>query len=111
MKRRHDTRKPARVGEPVQVYLEPADRSRLDKLVEDLGATKSDVLRRGLLALELQVNDPQANPLLRLIGLASAPHESAPEYDVAEEHDRYLADAEVASWDAPRKKKPRKRAR
>lgn len=40
------------VAEPVQVYLDPADRERLDRLTERLGATKSDVLRRALAALE-----------------------------------------------------------
>lgn len=39
---------------PVQVYLRPADRERLDRLAERLAATKSDVLRRGLEALEVQ---------------------------------------------------------
>ena len=41
-----------RVSEPVQVYLTEPDRERLDRLAEQLDATKSDVLRRGLAALE-----------------------------------------------------------
>ncbi|MFN2317238.1 MAG: CopG family transcriptional regulator [Gemmatimonadales bacterium] len=45
---------PKRVAEPVQVYLDPADRERLERLAERLEATKSDVLRRGLAALESQ---------------------------------------------------------
>ena len=50
----HDRRtKPAaRVGEPVQVYLTVPDRERLERLAAELDATKSDVLRRGLEALE-----------------------------------------------------------
>ncbi len=54
MKRGHDKgrRRAGRVAEPVQVYLEPADRERLERLAEQLEATKSDVLRRGLAALE-----------------------------------------------------------
>jgi hypothetical protein len=43
-------RRRGRVAEPVQVYLERADRDRLDRLAGQLGATKSDVLRRGLAA-------------------------------------------------------------
>jgi hypothetical protein len=43
-----------RVAEPVQVYLEPPDRERLERLTDRLGTTKSDVLRRGLEALEAQ---------------------------------------------------------
>lgn len=52
MTRRHDAKRPGRVAEPVQVYLDPADRERLDRLAAQLDATKSDVLRRGLEALE-----------------------------------------------------------
>jgi hypothetical protein len=52
---RHDRKKPApRVAEPVQVYLQPPDRERLERLTERLGTTKSDILRRGLEALEAQ---------------------------------------------------------
>ena len=43
---------PARVAEPVQVYLAEPDRDRLQRLAQELGLTKSDVLRRGLVALE-----------------------------------------------------------
>jgi hypothetical protein len=43
-----------RVAEPVQVYLEPPDRERLERLADALDATKSDVLRQGLVALEAQ---------------------------------------------------------
>lgn len=50
---RHDKpKKPARVAEPVQVYLDRPYRERLERLAASLGATKSDVLRRGLDALE-----------------------------------------------------------
>jgi len=55
MKHGRDSKKrPARVAEPVQVYLDPPDRERLDRLSAHLGTTKSDVLRRGLEALEAQ---------------------------------------------------------
>ena len=52
MKPRHE--RPKRVAEPAQVYLDPADRDRLERLAAQLDATKSDVLRRGLAALESQ---------------------------------------------------------
>ena len=45
MKSNHD--------KPVQVYMAPGDRERLDRLTDELDTTKSDVLRRGLEALEL----------------------------------------------------------
>jgi len=53
MKRYHDrARQARRVAEPVQVYLDAADLARLARLTDRLSATKSDVLRRGLEALD-----------------------------------------------------------
>ena len=92
------------VAEPVQVYLEPADRARLDWLTETLDTTKSHVLRRALEALERQVADPEAHPALRIMRIAEGLTPSgSPGYDVAAEHDRFLADSEEGSWrrDAP----------
>lgn len=98
MKTNHE--KPTRkVSEPVQVYLDPPDRVRLERLASQLDATKSAVLRRGLEALEQQLTDPAAHPALRIIGIAAGhPRLPAPGYDAAREHDRALADGEIASW-------------
>ena len=46
------------MAEPVQVYLDQPDRERLLRLAAELDATKSDVLRRGLAALEALVHRP-----------------------------------------------------
>ena len=56
MKKRSSTTelKRGRVAEPVQVYLAGPDLDRLERLAARLGATKSDVLRRGLSALEAE---------------------------------------------------------
>jgi len=56
LKHAHEGRKPApnRRADPVPVYLDPADRERLERLTERLGATKSDVLRQGRAPLEAQ---------------------------------------------------------
>jgi len=48
------------VAEPVQVYLDRPDRERLERLATELDATKSDVLRRALAALESLVRRPAA---------------------------------------------------
>ena len=96
MKKHHDKAKgrSGRVAEPVQVYLGRPDQDRLERLASRLGATKSDVLRRGLEALERQVTDPAEHPALQVIGIAEAETAPAREYDVAREHDRYFADLE-----------------
>jgi len=91
------------------VYLDRPDRDRLERLAAQLDASKSDVLRRGLEALERQVNDPAAHPALRIIGIAGGPGQAPdPGYDVAREPDRFLAESEPASW---RGERPRRRGR
>ena len=42
------TRKPRRVREPVQVYLDGRDRALLEDLVEKTGISRAELLRRGL---------------------------------------------------------------
>ena len=50
------------MAEPVQVYLDRPDRERLRRLATELDATKSDVLRRGLEALESLLRRPASRP-------------------------------------------------
>ena len=94
---------------PVQVYLDRSSRDRLDRLAERLELTRSDVLRRGLLALERESSDPSLHPVLKLAasGVESA---AAPGYDVAREHDRFLASiVEGAGPSSSRRRSPRSR--
>lgn len=88
--------KPPVAREPVQVYLDGPEQERLERLTSRLAATKSDVLRRGLEALERQVLDPSTHPALSIVGILNTA--GAPEVDAAREHDRLLADSEVDSW-------------
>ena len=78
--------------EPVQVYLDAPEQKRLERLTEELDATKSDVLRRGLVALERELFDPAHHPALQIIGIVDVDRGRDSDFDVAREHDRYLAD-------------------
>ena len=80
------------VREPAQVYLDVREQQRLERLTEALDTTKSDVLRRGLEALERELFDPEHHPALQIIGIAGAEQGPDSDFDVAREHDRYLAD-------------------
>lgn len=99
--------KKRRVAEPVQVYLEPDDRARLERLAHQLDTTKSDVLRRGLAAVERELLDPASHPVLRLIGMVDDERPDAPSFDPGRDHDRVLAESEEASWRAPRRRRGR----
>jgi Arc/MetJ-type ribon-helix-helix transcriptional regulator len=98
MTKKHDQRRPPRAAEPVQVYLERPDAERLGRLASQLSASKSDVLRQGLEALERQLTDRATHPALRIIGIAGPLAPPKVGYDVARQHDRFLAESEVSSW-------------
>jgi hypothetical protein len=90
----HDARPAKRVREPVQVYLDAPEQERLERLTEEMDTTKSDILRRGLEALERELFDPERHPVLQVIGIAGAEQGPECDFDVAREHDRYLAGLE-----------------
>jgi hypothetical protein len=106
------TKRRVREAAPLQVYLVADERDRLERLADQLDASKSDVVRRGLLALERELLSPSAHPALQLIGIADAERSGVATIDAARDHDRAMADAEEASWDRPseppRKKKGRR---
>jgi hypothetical protein len=83
---------------PVQVYLGREGQEQLERLTAQLDTTKSEILRRGLMALERELLDPRAHPALRLIGIASTELAGADADDAARDHDRLLADSEEAAW-------------
>lgn len=96
MKSYHRSRSTPVVREPVQVYLDGVDQERLERLTSRLDATKSDVLRRGLQALEHQLSDPSGHPALRIAGIFETSGTGA--VDAARDHDRVLAETEEESW-------------
>ena len=83
-------KKSPRVREPVQVYLDQQDRRRLDRLVEQLEVSKSDVLRRGLAALDDRLG--WLHPLMELAREPAVDQGPPVDYDVVLEHDRAIAD-------------------
>ena len=83
---------------PVQAYLAPDEYKVLEQLAEQLGTSKSDVIRRGIRAIERELIDPDRHPALRLIGITEREKGRARRVDVAREHDRTLADLEEKSW-------------
>ena len=90
----HNKNRAKRVREPVQVYLGATEQERLERLTEELDTTKSDILRRGLEALERELFDPEHHPALQIIGIAGVEQGRERGFDVAREHDRYLAGLE-----------------
>jgi hypothetical protein len=79
-----------KVREPVQVYLDRADRSLLEELAEQTGLSRSEILRRGLrrVAREFLEDREPGAAFERLIG-ALGDNPSLPT-DLAARHDAYL---------------------
>ena len=102
-------KKPPKVREPVQVYLDPQDRRRLDRLVEQLDVSKSDVLRRGLAALEDRLG--WQHPLMALAREPAEDQGPPVDYDVVLEHDRAIADHIMKEFERKRGKTRVKRQR
>ncbi|HSR15929.1 MAG TPA: CopG family transcriptional regulator [Gemmatimonadales bacterium] len=96
-------KKVVREAVPVQVYLDAEEQARLQRLAEQLGTSKSETVRRGLEALERAVTDPEAHPVVRIIGLVEQ-ERPASRGDAARDHDRLLADLEETSWASPPRK-------
>ena len=94
--------KGARVREPVQVYLDPADRALLDAVAERSALPRSEVLRVALrrLAADLPRAERPGASFSLLVGSLDAA-KNVPR-DLAERHDEYL-------YAAPARGRERKR--
>lgn len=76
------------VREPIQVYLDRDERSVLDRLAEETGLSRAEILRRGLrrFAAEAAGGEPP------MLAFAAEVAERAFPPDVAARHDDYLAE-------------------
>jgi hypothetical protein len=83
-------RSSARVREPVQVYLDPADRSLLDRLASRTGLSRAELLRRGVRQLaELELSDRPAGWSFERLAGALGDDPTLPA-DLSARHDEYL---------------------
>jgi hypothetical protein len=80
--------RPAAVREPVQVYLAPDDRDLLNRLAEETGLSKAEILRRGVRSFAREQRG--ASPMLRFIAESSG--EGWPDA-IAADHDAALAES------------------
>lgn len=83
-------KKIARVREPVQVYLDSADRSLLDAVAAGTGLSRAEILRRGLrrVAGDLLADRKPGESFEHLIGALG--DDTPLPSDLAARHDHYL---------------------
>jgi len=81
-----NSRRPASVREPVQVYLGQDDRDLLKRQVAETGLTKAEILRQGMRSFAREQGG--ASPMLRFV--AESKEGEWPDA-VAEGHDEVLA--------------------
>jgi hypothetical protein len=99
--------RPKRVREQVVVYLDPRDRTLLDKMTRKTGLPKTELFRRGLRRLADETLD-ESRPGASLRYLVSTAGSDAFPGDVAERADHYLYGS---GYEARLKGSKRKRAR
>jgi hypothetical protein len=76
------------VREPVQVYLDADDRDLLNRLAEEVGLSKAEILRRGMRSFAREQGG--ASPMLKFV--TESVKGEWPEA-VAEKHDEILAES------------------
>ena len=82
-------RRPNKVREPIQVYLTAEERTELDRLANEEGISRAEVLRRGIRSYALECAAGYS-PVLDLITELKGNDWPS---DVATNHDDHLADA------------------
>ncbi|MDQ2665828.1 MAG: hypothetical protein M3Z05_07440 [Gemmatimonadota bacterium] len=87
------------VREPVQVYMEVPDRALLERAAVASGLSRAEVLRRGLRRFAAEIL-ADVSPALAFLESAAGDTALDAPADVAARHDDYLADWEMASWEA-----------
>ena len=84
------TKKPMRVREPVQAYLDRPDADILDELTERTSLSKAEVIRQAIrrMAQDLELASRPGAGLSALLGSLDAGLDAPP--DLAARHDDYL---------------------
>lgn len=103
------SRKPpaTRVREPLQVYITSDERRLLDRLANETGLSRAEVLRRGLRSFARE--QPGANNAM-LKFVKDMRGEGWPA-DIGRNHDKYLEEAYLDKHDTPDTPEPRKKRR
>jgi hypothetical protein len=91
------TKRPGKVREPLQVYLDSDERRLLDRLARETGLSRAEILRRGLKSFAAERRGK--SPMLEF--LESMRDAELPS-DLAERHDDYLRDSYLDTHGEPR---------
>jgi hypothetical protein len=85
-------KRPPRVREPIQVYLDPDERALLDRVAVETGLSRAEVLRRGLRSYA--ADRPGAkSPMLEFLDYMASRTDLDLPPNLSERHDDYLAEA------------------
>lgn len=84
------SKRPRRVREPIQVYLDPDERAMLDRVAGDTGLSRAEVLRRGLRSYAAE-QAAGRSPMLEFLEWMKQQDFDLPP-DLSVRHDDYLAE-------------------
>ena len=82
-------KRPRAVREPLQIYLDQAERALLDRLARETRLSRAEILRRGLRSFAAE-NMKGRSPLFEFLKSMAGDDWPA---DIATRHDDYLAEA------------------
>lgn len=88
-------KKPMMVREPIQIYLDRAERQQLDGLAKELDVSRGEVLRRGLEALRASKPKTFYEAFEPLIGSMDSPDLPT---DLSKNFKKYYADDLEKKW-------------
>jgi hypothetical protein len=83
-------KRPRAVREPIQVYLDTDERAMLDRVAEETGLSRAEVLRRGLRSYAVEQGAGRS-PMLEFMEWMKQQDFDLPA-DLSERHDDYLAE-------------------
>ena len=90
------------VREPLQVYLDRDDRALLDRLAQETGLSRAEILRRGLRSYAVE-RRPIRSPMLEFLDSIAGPDWPP---DIGERHDDYLEEAYLDNHDESDPRRP-----
>ena len=99
-------RKPKQVREQVVVYLDAQDRALLEELAERTGMPRTELFRRGLRRLAVDLGGERASGSSLEYLAETAVNDAFPP-DVAERHDEYLYGGGYHRAAKPKRARPR----
>ncbi len=93
-------KRPPRAREPLQIYITSDERRLLDRMAQETGLSRAEVLRRGLRSFARE-QPTVSSPMLEFMRDMRGSDWPA---DIGRNHDKYLEEAQLDTHRTPRRR-------